>query len=89
MTTPTRTRGQDPAATTMAADRDRDRQATTDEAIARVDNAVITITARIDTVHDDAARSRLAGQLTVALTTLEQLAERLAAPAANSGEHTF
>lgn len=92
MTTPTpaRTRGSTAPPTTIeVAERDRDWQATTDEAVARIDNALMTISARVDAVDNGATRGHITGQLTVALTVLEQLADRLAAPAAGDDEHPF
>lgn len=76
-------------ATIQITERDRDWQATTGEAVARLDNALTIISARADAVDDDASRGHLAGQLAAALTVLEQLAERLAAPAAGDDEHPF
>lgn len=87
--TPARTRSTAPAATIEAAERDSDWQATTGEAIARIDNAVTIISAHVDAVDEPATRGHITGQLTVVLTVLEQLAERLAAPAAGDDEHTF
>lgn len=88
--TPARTRNTDPRpATIEIAERDRQWQDTTDEAIARLDNAVTIISARVDAADSDATRGHITGQLTAALTVLEQPAEHLAAPAAGDGEHPF
>lgn len=94
MTTPTpaATRSTDPRdrqATIEIAERDREWQAMTDEAVARIDNALTIISAHVDAVDNDTTRGHLAGQLTAALAVLEQLAERLAAPAAGDDEHPF
>ncbi|HQZ37055.1 MAG TPA: hypothetical protein PK020_21705 [Ilumatobacteraceae bacterium] len=89
MMTPTPAHSADPAATIEIADRDRDWQATTDEAVARIDNAVMTISARAGTADEAATRRHITEQLTAALTVLEQLAERLAAPATGDDEHPF
>lgn len=63
MTTPApaRTPSTDPPATIEIADRDREWQATTDEAVARIDNALTTISARVAAVDDSAARNHLTG----------------------------
>lgn len=88
--TPARTRNTDPRpATIEIAERDREWQATTGEAIARIDNALTIISARVDTVDNDTTKGHITGQLTATLAVLEQLAERLATPAAGDDEHPF
>ncbi|WP_206477464.1 hypothetical protein [Microbacterium sp. KRD172] len=71
------------------AERDHDWHATTGEAIARLDDAIATISAHVDAVDTDAMRGHITGQLTAALTILEQLAEHLAAPTAGDDAHPF
>jgi hypothetical protein len=49
MTTPTPARSADPPTTSEIADRNHEWQATTDEALARIDNAVTIISAHVET----------------------------------------
>ena len=92
MTTPApaRPRNTSPPATTETAERDRDWPATTDEAVARIDNALTIISARVDAVDHGATRAHITGQLTAALTVLEQArrAPRSPLPRATTNTHS-
>ncbi|WP_206447728.1 hypothetical protein [Agrococcus sp. KRD186] len=83
---PARTRSH--TATTIAiGERDREWQATTDEAISRIDHALTTTDARADTVADGDTRGHITGHLAAALTVLERLADSPPVPPAGSDEH--
>lgn len=84
-TTPPRPPGPGRPAATDRAHRDHDWHATTGEAIARIDNALTAISARVDAIGDENTRGHAIGVLAAVLPALEQLAERLTDPAA--GDH--
>ena len=52
---------------------DREWQATTDEAFARIDNTLLTLANHVSTIDDDYTRGRIIGVLGAVLTTLENL----------------